>query len=126
MNKKNIFFFVALGTSLIGTILATIGGIRGTIDATNVSLEDIVRTTAYMNAVISGVILILACVLAFVGTGYIFRRSLIAPIILAVAAILCFVSLMSFGILGIIAAILLLAAAVNAFLGGFGSFLLKE
>ena len=115
MEKKKIFFFAALGIAVAGFVIALVAGILGTAEAVH-DAEALTRGAAYFLPLVSGVILILTAVLAFVGAGYIFKKALIAPIFLAVAAVLCFISLMSFGPLGLVAGILLLGAAALAFL----------
>ncbi|MCL2847611.1 MAG: hypothetical protein FWE13_02515 [Firmicutes bacterium] len=116
MNKKKIFLFAALGAGLTGIVLAIVGGIMGSIDSLNTDLDVLIRETPLLLGLISNIILMLVGVLAIIGTGYLFRKSLISPIFLAVAGVLSLVSLMSFNAFGLVAGILLLGAAALAFL----------
>jgi len=116
MDKKKIFFYTALGVAAVGAILALVGGIVGSLSAFDVSVDDIISGGEELNAVISGVALLLATPLALVGTGFIAKKTLLSPILLALAAIISFVSLISFNITGLLAGVFLLGGTALAVL----------
>jgi len=123
MNKKNIFFFAALGAGVLGIVFALIAGITGLHNSTDgIPLDFIANDMRYTRAVIAGVMLLAASVLAIIGTGYIFRKNFISTGLLGIAGILAMISLMNFGIFGLLAGLFCLVAAaltvMPKFIGG--------
>jgi len=116
MDKKKIFLFVALGAATVGAILAMVGGIVGSLRAFDISVDEIAMGGEALDRVISGVVLLLATPLAFVGAGFTLRKSLLSPILLVLAAAICFVSMIYFNALGLVAGILLVGGAALAVL----------